>query len=113
MNMKMENIKQRLTQIWKQLSLYTIIAITLTVGICIGYYYDFIKNSLTRNKPSSVKREEVTLAIDERNNLLIVKKSDGSYTTYQDSVGYMIFNLYAKNIWGQAANPKTQTTDVK
>ena len=68
-----------------------------------------MKNSITRNKPSSIKREEVSLAIDERNNLLIIKKSDGTYTTYQDSIGYMIFNLYAKNIWGQATNPKTET----
>lgn len=111
--MNKEKLKQKITQIWKQISLYSVILITLIVGISIGYYYDFIKNSLTKNKPSSIKREEVSLAIDERNNLLVIKKSDGTYTTYQDSIGYMIFNLYAKNIWGQAANPKTQTTDVK
>ena len=111
--MNTEKLKQKFIQIWKQLSLYSVILITLVVGISIGYYYDFIKNSITRNKPSSVKREEVSLAIDERNNLLIIKKSDGTYTTYQDSIGYMIFNLYAKNIWGQATNPKQNTNDVK
>ena len=109
----MENLKEKLGQVMKQLSFYTVITVSLIVGFSIGYYYDFIKNSIARNKPSSVKREEVSLAIDERNNLLIIKKSDGTYTTYQDSIGYMIFNLYAKNIWGQATNPKPQTSDVK
>jgi hypothetical protein len=54
-----------------------------------------------------VKKEEVKLAIDENNNLLIIRKKDGSYTVYQDSVGYMIFGLYAKNIWGQASTKTT------
>jgi hypothetical protein len=53
----------------------------------------------------SVKRADVKLAIDENNHLLIISKNDGSYTVYQDSIGYTIFNLYAKNIWGQQANP--------
>ena len=44
---------------------------------------------------------------DENNNLLIIRESDGSYTVYQDSVGYTIFGLYAKNIWGQASAPST------
>jgi hypothetical protein len=108
--MNMENIKEKLKQVVKQVSLYTIILISLGAGISIGYYYDFIKNSFKRNQPISVKRNEVKLAIDESNHLLVIHKKDGTYTVYQDSVGYMIFNLYAKNIWGQAANPKTQTT---
>ena len=37
----------------------------------------------------------------------IIKESDGSYTVYQDSIGYTIFGLYAKNIWGQASAPQT------
>ncbi len=53
----------------------------------------------------------VNVYIDESNHLLVIHKKDGTYTVYQDSVGYMIFNLYAKNIWGQAANPKTTTTN--
>jgi hypothetical protein len=64
-----------------------------------------IKSSFKINKPVSVKRADVKLAIDENNHLLIISKNDGSYTVYQDSIGYTIFNLYAKNIWGQQANP--------
>jgi hypothetical protein len=102
----MENLKERIKTLIKQASLYSIILITFVVGISIGYYYDMIKNSISRNKPQSVKRSEVSLALDENNHLIIIKKDDGTYTTYQDSIGYMVFNLYAKSIWGHATNQK-------
>ena len=103
----MENLKDKFKNVLKQLSLYTIIIVTFIVGLSIGYYYDVLKNGLSRNKPLSIKRSEVNLALDENNHLMIIKKQDGTYTTYQDSIGYMIFNLYAKSIWGHATNQKT------
>jgi hypothetical protein len=104
----MENIKEKLKTALKQLSFYTIISLSFVAGASIGYYYDYIKTNYTKEAPVvSVKKDEVKLAIDENNNLLVIRKKDGSYTIYQDSVGYMIFNLYAKNIWGQASSPKT------
>lgn len=103
----MENIKERVKTIFKHLSLYSVISLSFVAGASIGYYYDYIKTNYTKQAPVvSVKKEEVKLAIDENNNLLVIRKKDGSYTVYQDSVGYMIFNLYAKNIWGQASSPK-------
>jgi len=104
----MENLKEKIKQVLKQLSFYTIISISFIAGTSIGYYYDFIKKSYRKEpKFTSVKKSEIKLAVDENNNLLIIRQTDGSYTVYQDSIGYLIFNLYAKNIWGQAAAPST------
>lgn len=101
----MEKITEKLKGSFKQLSLYTIISLSFVAGASIGYYYDLIKSKYSGQfSVTSVKREEVRLAIDENNNLLVIKKRDGSYTAYQDSIGYTIFNLYAKNIWGQASS---------
>jgi len=101
----MENLQEKIKTALKQLSFYTVISLSFVAGASIGYYYDFIKKNYTKQASViSVKKEEVKLAIDENNNLLIIRKKDGSYTVYQDSVGYMIFNLYAKNIWGQASS---------
>lgn len=104
----MSNIKEKLKNALKHLSFYTIISASFIAGLSIGYYYEYIKSSYTK-KPQmvSVKKSDVKLAIDENNNLLIIKKTDGSYVVYEDSVGYLIFNLYAKNIWGQASKPAT------
>jgi len=104
----MSNIKEKLNKILKQVSLYLIISVSFIAGISIGYYYQYIKSSYTKEPQMvSVKKSDVKLAIDENNNLLIIKKSDGTYVIYEDSVGYLIFNLYAKNIWGQASKPAT------
>lgn len=104
----METLKEKLKTVLKQFSNYLFVVLTLVAGFVIGYYYDFIKQSFNSGSTHViiVKRNEVKLAIDENNNLLVVKKSDGSYTVYQDSIGFMIFNLYAKNIWGSAKNTK-------
>jgi hypothetical protein len=104
----MSNIKEKLKKILKQVSIYLIISVSFIAGISIGYYYQYIKSSYTKQPTMvSLKKNDVKLAIDENNNLLIVKKSDGTYVIYEDSVGYLIFNLYAKNIWGQASKPAT------
>jgi uncharacterized membrane-anchored protein YitT (DUF2179 family) len=104
----METLKEKLKTVLKQFSSYLLIVLTLVAGFVIGYYYDIIKDSFNSEsvQVTTVKRDEVKLAIDENNNLLVIKKTDGSYTVYQDSIGFMIFNLYAKNIWGSAKNTK-------
>jgi hypothetical protein len=104
----MENLKEKIGQVMKQVSFYAVITISLIVGFSIGYYYDLVKESRKKEpKFVSVRKSDIKLAIDENNNLLIIRESDGSYTVYQDSVGYTIFGLYAKNIWGQASAPST------
>jgi hypothetical protein len=104
----MTKIKEKLNKVLKQVSLYLIISVSFIAGISIGYYYQYIKDSYTQEPQMvSVKKSDVKLAIDENNNLLIIKKTDGTYIVYEDSVGYLIFNLYAKNIWGQASKPTT------
>jgi len=104
----MENLKEKIGQVMKQVSFYAVITISLIVGFSIGYYYDLVKDSRKKEpKFVSVRKSDIKLAIDENNNLLIIRESDGSYTVYQDSVGYTIFGLYAKNIWGQASAPST------
>lgn len=102
----MENMKEKLKNVLKQVSFYLIISVSLVAGGFIGYYYEYIK-SVNVKEPQvvSIKKNDVKLAIDENSNLLIIKKTDGSYVVYEDSVGYLIFNLYAKNIWSQASKP--------
>lgn len=50
-----------------------------------------------------VNKDEVSLAIDESNNLIIIDNKSGKYTIYQDSIGQSIFKLYARNIWNKGS----------
>ena len=100
---KMENIKEKVKGLLKQLSFYTIISISFGAGISIGYYYDYIKTTYSkRPQVVSVRKSEVKLGMDENNNLLIIRKDDGTYVLYQDSIGVQIFNMYAKSIYKPA-----------
>ena len=85
----------------KHFLFYFVFILSLTAGFAIGYNYNTIKSCTVKTKPDIVLRNEVTIAIDESNNILIINKKTGSYTTYQDSIGGIIFNFYAKNIWGE------------
>jgi hypothetical protein len=101
--MDKQSIIEKVKQFGKQAVFYLTISITLVVGVSIGYHYEKLKNlkeSSTFN-PIVVKKSDVSLAIDEKNNMLIINKKDGTYTMYQDSIGYTIFNFYAKNIWSE------------
>lgn len=98
---KFETILAKLKSFFKQFLLYVIFVLSLGLGYVIGYYYFAFKNSLLNDKykVSVVHNSETNLAIDEHNNLLIIDKESGNYKIYEDSIGFKIFNLYAKNLW--------------
>lgn len=87
----------------KHFMFYVVFVLSLIAGFSVGYHYKTLV-SLTKNnisKPEVVMKQDISLAIDESNNLLVINKKDGTYILYEDSVGRTIFNLYAKNIWGE------------
>ena len=55
---------------------------------------------IVESNVTKVNKDEVNIAIDESNNLIIIDNESGKYTIYQDSIGSTIFKLYARNIWG-------------
>ena len=49
----MENLKEKLGQVMKQLSFYTVMVITFVVGALIGYYYNTVKESYNKEEELS------------------------------------------------------------
>lgn len=45
-----------------------------------------------------VDKSQVNLALDEHNHLLVIDKTTGDYTVYDDSIGVAIFKIYARNV---------------
>jgi len=107
----MENFTENFIQFYKLLTFYLIILFSVAVGGVFGYYYNLIATGLKSNQVNTIKKGDIQLALDENNHLIMIDKKTWNYTIYQDSVGYNIFNLYAKNIWGQASNPKPKTVN--
>jgi hypothetical protein len=49
--------------------------------------------------------KEISVAINERSELMIIDRTTGEYEIYQDSIGQSIFNLYATRIQSEYQNP--------
>jgi len=85
---------------------YLYIILGMGVFFTLGYYYNTLKELSKLGKPEFITREEVTVAIDENNNFMIIDKTKGTYIILEDQIGTVIFNVYAKNLWGQHNAPK-------
>jgi hypothetical protein len=106
----MENLKEKIAQVMKQVSFYTVMVITFAVGILIGYYYNTVKasyNKVEEPKFVLIKKSDIFIAIDEYQRYMIIDKKTGNYTVFEDSIGTTFFNMHARNIWGQASTPST------
>lgn len=77
-----------------------VIAAAMVIGFLVGYYYWYmsVKTSIQK-KPKTMKT--ISIALNERDELMIIDRANGVYTIYQDSVGRAIFNLYATKKYNQ------------
>ena len=75
----------------------TIVTATMIAGFGLGYYFNELKM-----KPQAVNEtilnREVRIAIDSEDKLIMMDRKTGSYTIYSDSVGRIIFKMYASKI---------------
>ena len=105
-------------EIRENLTKYVLVIGKVMLFLCvfgIGYissdlYHRVKETGNEKNGEASVpkitkKIDKVSVAINERNELMIIDRTDGSYEIYQDSVGRCIFNLYANSIQTKYQNP--------
>lgn len=110
----MENIKEKIGQVMKQVSFYTVMVITFVVGTLIGYYYNTLKSSYNKEEDPKfilINKSETFIAIDEYERCMLIDKKTGCYTVLDDSVSNTIFNMQARNMWGKASSPSTPKTE--
>lgn len=79
------------------------------IGFGVGFYYKQIKNVEIPSKMVVIEKNDILLAVDEHQRLMVIDVATGNYTIYDNEIGKTIFTLYARNIWGQHNN----TTPVK
>lgn len=106
--MKKVNLKEVLEQskdFAKKLGNLLVLVVALFAGGIIGYYY----YHFSQKKEATVELETVkgmdqtSVAINERSELMIIDRSTGKYTIYDDSVGTAIFGMYANKIYMRQA----------
>jgi len=97
----LNKISEKLKLIFKSTFIYVVILSSAAASFFIGMYYQRINTKPKKYQITNVLKKDVVLAVDENSNLIIIEKSTGDYTIFQDSVGKSIFNIYANKILTQ------------
>ena len=105
-NEKMTELMAKAKKAMTHVGKVTIVLIAITVGFILGEMYHRITESTEEKAPLEIKKihhlKETSVAINERNELMIMDRSSGNYEIYQDSIGKVIFRLYASQMVSNA-----------
>jgi hypothetical protein len=50
--------------------------------------------------------EEISIAVNESNELIMIERATGKYIVYSDAIGQTIFSMYANRIHQEISNDK-------
>lgn len=92
---KME--KEKIKQLVKGVSVYIFYITLIGVGFFIGATWKELK-TVPIQKTKAVTKKEISIAINEEKQLLLINKVSGEYIVYSDSVGQTIFMMYASRL---------------
>jgi hypothetical protein len=107
MKEKLKDLRERSGKLLSVAGKVIIIFASMVVGFYANELY-VAKTSQTNKEPEirrvpSVKsHHETSVAINERGEIIVINRKDGSYEIYSDSVGLMIFNHYASKMYLKA-----------
>ena len=79
------------------------ILIVLTSGFFLGRVSHDILPKVEAPQPTVKQANEISIAINESNQMLIIDKKSGKYEMFADSIGLTIFRMYAGKIYQQQA----------
>ena len=112
MKEKFKTALEFVKKLFKSMMIYSVIIVATVASFFVGIYYNkTVSEKKGHNyEVTKVLKQDVNLAIDENNHLIVIQNKTGNYTIYQDSIGVTIFKLYAKNMWGQHNTLNVETT---
>ena len=90
------------------LNIIAVVSLT-TAAFQIGRYYQSSKSSnpkQTNPYAHAFSPEEISIAVNESNELIMIERSTGKYIVYSDEIGQTIFGMYANRIHQEAVNGK-------
>ena len=84
-----------------------IVAAVGTVMFRLGIAYQNNKNKETKVEnpyAHAYSPEEISIAVNESNELIMIERATGNYIVYSDQIGQTIFGMYANRIHQEATN---------
>ena len=84
-----------------------IVAAVGTLMFRLGIAYQNNKNKETKVEnpyAHAYSPEEISIAVNESNELIMIERATGNYIVYSDQIGQTIFGMYANRIHQEATN---------
>ena len=94
--MKTSDLILKLNKIIGKIGILASVVITLATGFVVGFYYEKLQTSMGPTPQNELKTlENTSVAINEREELLLIDRKSGDFIIYEGKVGQTIFDLYA------------------
>jgi hypothetical protein len=98
-----QQLTEKATSLLKRIGTVAVLASALIAGFCIGYYYELALNKVKGEAWREAKTlSSTSIAVNEKEELLLIDRKTGVYTIYSDSIGRVIFNIYAQKAYVNA-----------
>jgi hypothetical protein len=104
---KFEEVRVYLINALRKIGAVSVIIMALGSGFVIGYYYNtvFCKIAETNQFKHVNTLSETSIAVNEKNQMIIMNKNNGTYKIFEDSIGVVIFNMYANKLFIKETAP--------
>jgi len=97
---KFEEVREMINKTTGFLAKIAVILVAMILGFVSSEAYRSYSTKNTEEKmPGTKSHRETSVAINERNEIIVLDRKSGGYTIYSDSVGLMIFNHYAAKMY--------------
>jgi hypothetical protein len=103
--MRMPISKEQFVAGFKKSMNYAIIIGGLAIGFQIGRYVEKNQKSVkeeTNPYSKAFSPEEISIAVNEGNELILIERKTGKYIVYSDQIGMTIFKMYTNRIYQDA-----------
>ena len=101
-NVKLQLLVAKLKYDANHIGKILIILVAISVGFIIGGMYTRANATVEEKAPLDMKSvhklKETSIAINERSELMIINRQTGTYEIYEDSIGKVVFSLYASQM---------------
>ncbi len=101
-NQKMQDLLAKAKYAANHIGKILIILVAISIGFVIGGMYTRSIATVEEKAPLDMKTvhklKETSIAINERSELMIIDRQTGTYEIYEDSIGKVVFGLYASQM---------------
>jgi hypothetical protein len=103
--MKMPVSKEQFVTTAKRVLSYATIIGALVLGFSVGRYTQNFppkKEVVSNPYAKAFASDEISIAVNEANELMLVERKTGKYIVYSDEIGMTIFRMYTNRIYQNA-----------